>query len=140
MMKDAKALDSCYHHFVDNLTDYIPEGIQLTSLEMLYRFGALYFANLPTEEFFARYFEVLESHDKVTLVNERFAIWIVPDVMDDRPITYVLIALNGGEKPTLETGFAAVGIYNTSKLVLRLLEKMLMDIEETEDLLYKMTL
>ena len=46
-----------------------------------------------------------------------------------------LIALNHEEQPQLEIAFSTSGVYNSSRLVLRVLEKYLQEIQETEDTL-----
>jgi hypothetical protein len=58
--------------------------------------------------------------------------------MDHTPLTYTLIALNRGDcEPQLEVAFIASGVYNSSKLVLKVLEKFLIEIQETETTLAK---
>jgi len=52
--------------------------------------------------------------------------------------TYALIALNHGEtEPQLEAAFIASGVYNSSALVSKVLEKFLLDIQENERTLDK---
>lgn len=82
-----------------------------------------------------RYFQVVETEEKITLINEEFIIWIVPDHIEDESITYTLIATNGLEIPQLELCFITSGVYNNSKLVLRVLEKFLEEIQENEKLI-----
>jgi hypothetical protein len=45
----------------------------------------------------------------------------------------VLIALNQKGIPRLELAFLTTDVYNTSKLVLRILEKFLHEIQENEE-------
>lgn len=135
-MKDLQILEECYKKFTKELNKYIPEGIHLVDLETLQKFHLLKFHTLDANDpGLTRYFHVIESDEKITLVNEQFVVWIIPDVLHEAPITYTLIALNSGEKLRLETAFATTGVYNSSKLVLRLLEKHLFEIQETEDML-----
>lgn len=134
-MKDIQQLEDCYKKFTKNISKFIPEGVSLIDLEMLQKYHLLDFNSTSSESALTRYFHVVESEDKITLVNDQFVVWIIPDMLHNAPITYTLIALNLSEKLHLETAFATTGIYNSSKLVLRLLEKMLLEIQETEDLL-----
>ena len=50
----------------------------------------------------------------------------------DQPATYVLIALNQGDKPHLEIVFTTHGVYNTPRYVLKVLQYFLVDMLETE--------
>jgi hypothetical protein len=79
---------------------------------------------------------MIESADKITLVNNDFIVWIIPETRRQIPSTYTLIALNNEVRdPQLEVVFVASGVYNTSRLVLKVLEKFLMEIQETENVL-----
>ena len=77
-------------------------------------------------------FHIFESHDKITLVNEKFVIWIVPDLIDSYPTTFTLVARNVEPYPTLELVFSSQGIYNTSRFVLQIVEAFLEEIKENE--------
>ena len=83
-------------------------------------------------------FHVLETPDKLTLFNETFAIWIVPQLVDQEPTTVALIGLIKGDQVELELAFTASGVYNSSKMVLQVLEKLLLEIRENEDLIGRM--
>ena len=90
----------------------------------------------PAESVLSQQFFVIEAPEKITLVNDQFIVWIMPEIAFDTSLTYVLIALNRGEQePQLEAAFIASGIYNSSRLVLKILEKLLLDIQETEEAL-----
>jgi hypothetical protein len=131
-------LESCYKKYINNITDWIPEGIQEIDLRLLQKFDLLDYHDRDYKNpNLNRYFQVLETSEKITLVNDQFIVWIVPEKVDETPITYALIALNDGGYPHLEIAFSASGVYNTSHLVLRVLEKFLMEIQETEDLISK---
>lgn len=88
-------------------------------------------------EAFERSFKVIENANRITLFNNQFVIWIIPEIMDGIPATYALIGLRekGGVK--LEVVFLAKGPFNSSRLVLRLLDRYLTDIQENEDLIHK---
>jgi hypothetical protein len=127
-------LDSCFEGFISNLPCLIPDGILDVDIHLLQKLGLL------TEEELAgaapnltRYFHVVESKEKITLYNDQFVIWVVPEKVQDEPTTIVLIAMNQDAKLRLELAFSTSGVYNTSRLVLRVLEKLLHEIQETEE-------
>ncbi|NGY95470.1 MULTISPECIES: hypothetical protein [unclassified Neochlamydia] len=82
-----------------------------------------------------RYFQLIESNGKLTLINEDFVVWIAPENAHKIPLTYTMIALNYPAGPKLELIFSAAGVYNTSRTVLRVLEKFLYEIQENEEYL-----
>lgn len=137
-MYNLSELDGYYKKFLENLSSWTPEGIYFINLELLHRFDLLHFQ--PNAEYkdpsLTRYFHIIESPEKVTLFNDEFVVWIIPDRANQIPLTYALIALNRGDQELqLEVTFIASGIYNSSKLVLKVLEKFLTEIQETEAML-----
>ncbi len=140
-MHNLAVIEECYKKFVKSLDSWIPEGIYFIDLELLHRFDLLHFQPTGDRKNFinpilTRYFHIVESPEKITLINDEFVVWIIPDRLDQHPITYTLIALNPHNKePQLEAAFIATGVYNTSKLVLKVLEKFLLEIQDTEETL-----
>lgn len=137
-MANPSRFEKAFERFMQDLTRYIPDGIIPVNLELLQSLDLLKedSVNGSDAEEITRFFHVVESPEKITLFNERFVIWIVPQVINGQPYTAVLIALNTlDEEPRLEMAFSTSGIYNTSKLVLRILEKFLLEIQENEQLL-----
>lgn len=129
-------LDSSYEQFIRRLPELIPDGIVPVDLKLLQKLGLLH-EEIETENAssLTRFFHVVESKDKITLFNDQFVIWIVPEKVNNEPSTLVLVAIEAHLKPRLEMAFSMSGIYNTSRLVLRVLEKFLSDIQENEDLI-----
>jgi hypothetical protein len=84
-----------------------------------------------------RYFKVFERPEKITLVNDDYIVWIVPMMMETHPVTMTLIAKNK-QKPSLELTLIASGVYNTSQIVLQVLEKLLQEVEENDGLLNRL--
>lgn len=129
-------LDSCYEEFIQHLPELIPDGITIVDLQLLQAMGLLQegpqIAHAPS---LTRFFHVVESKEKITLFNDQFVIWIVPEKIDNEPTTLVLIAVSSNNKLRLDMAFSISGIYNTSRLVLRVLEKQLSEIQENEDLI-----
>lgn len=128
-------LDSLYEQFSGHLAELIPDGILEVDLKLLQRLDLLNEEESAPSPQLTRYFHVVESNDKITLYNEEYVIWVVPEKINDEPLTLVLIGLNKEAKLHLELAFSTSGIYNTSRLVLRVLEKILSDIQETQDVI-----
>lgn len=134
---DNERLDRCFEHYLTEVKTWSPDRMIEIDLEALQRLDLLTGFHEPfaNNGQLTQYFQVAESPEKITLLNEHFVIWIVPEVTPTKTITYVFIALNAPKKPKLEVSFSAAGVYNSSRLVMRILEKMLGEIQETEDLL-----
>ena len=134
MRYDTNLIEEYFHKFMEKMSSFLPEGPILVDIDLLEKLDLL---NLDkkAESSLTRYFNVLESQDKITLINDEFVIWIVPDNTGSIPNTLVLIALNKDGIPHLELSFITSDIYNSSKLVLRILEKLLYDIQENEETL-----
>lgn len=139
-MKNIARLEEYYKKYIRNLHEWIPEGIQIVNLNMLQKMDLLHFKNLENKDpAIMRYFQLVESPEKITLVNDEFVIWIVTDNLATTPLTYTLIALKQGEELKLELAFIASGVYNSSNLILRILEKFLIEIQENERTLSKLS-
>lgn len=142
-MHNLMLIEECYQRFTKNLNFLLPEGIFLINLELLYHFDLLHFqphiahhkkTNLT------QYFHIVETPEKLTLINSEFIIWIIPDHLDQIPVTYTLIAINHEERdPQLEAAFIASGVYNNSNLVLKVLEQFLIEIQDTEGVLLQLS-
>ena len=113
--------------------EYLPDGLTQVDIDILNELDLITFYE-KSDVGFTRYFQVGETDEKITLLNDQFIVWIVPEKVEDTSSTYVFIALNK-EEPHLELAFSVSGVYNTSKLVLRLLEHYLQDIQENEEVL-----
>lgn len=138
-MHNLGLIEEYYKKITNNLSDFLPEGLQNVDLDFLHMYDLLHYHHKPEveEENLTRYFHVLESPEKITLINDEFIIWIIPSEISSPQSTYALIALNNASLPILQTGFVAKGIYNTSHLVLKVLEKLLIEIQDTENLIQK---
>lgn len=137
MDRDPAYLEPYFEKYINDLTGWLHDGVIEVDLALLHRLGLLKYHTVDHGRFsLTRYFQVLESSGKITLLNDQFVIWIVPENIDGVPSTFTLIALNHPEEPPrLEMAFSTTGIYNSSRLVLGVLEKFLYEIQETEDLL-----
>ena len=139
-MDNIDELENYYKKFTDNAASYLPDGFIDVDLPLLQKFDLLhYHQQEPLDQGLTRYFNVIESPEKITLVNEKYVIWLVPEKkQDQRARTFAFIALNQENSLHLEAGFVSSGIYNTSRLVLRVLEIFLQEIEENEDLINRL--
>jgi len=138
-MNNPSVLEACYKKYMKNITKWLPDGIIDVNLDLLHHLDLLHYQNKdPHEAGITRYFHVVESEDKLTLANEDFVVWIVPEKLESTPVTYTLIALNHNDHLQLELAFSTTGVYNNSHLVLRLLERYLLEIQSTEDLLTRL--
>ncbi len=136
MINPAK-LEESFHDFTENFQKWLPDGIIDVDLKLLNELGLLNkeAAAEGQEENIMHYFHVLETPDKVTLFNEQFAIWIVPDAKEESPTTLTFIALLQKELPHLEIVFSTGGVYNTPKHILKVLEHFLAEVTDTEKMI-----
>ena len=88
-------------------------------------------------EAFERSFKVMEGGSRITLYNQQFIIWIIPEILDGVPATYAFIGIRDKETVKLEVVFLAKGSFNSSRLVLRLLDRYLTEIQENEELIHR---
>ncbi len=132
-MDNVPEIDAIYRTFMANLDAHLPDGLTQVDIDILNELDLITFYQ-KSELSFTRYFQVVETDEKITLINDQFIVWIVPEKVEDISSTFVFIALNK-DIPHLELAFSVSGVYNTSKLVLRLLEHYLQDIQENEEAL-----
>lgn len=138
-MENITNIENHYKKYINDIAKWLPEGIIDVDLDLLQKLGLLHYHDPKKRDpRLTRYFHVLESNDKITLINDVFVVWIIPDKMGQAPITYTLIAINPNQ-PHLELAYSTTGVYNSSRLVLRVLEKFLEEIQENEDLIVTLT-
>ncbi|MGM0440085.1 MAG: hypothetical protein ACQEP8_03110 [Chlamydiota bacterium] len=135
---DPIKLEVSYRECIEHLPEYIPDGIIEADILFLHSLGLL--KSLHEEgndnQAFTNAFQMIETPDKVTLFNEKFVIWIVPQLVEENPTTFAIIAMqNENSIPSPEVAFSVSGIYNSSYLVLKILESLLLEIEENEEVL-----
>ncbi|MBI2810208.1 MAG: hypothetical protein HYX67_05195 [Candidatus Melainabacteria bacterium] len=128
-------LEEAYQEFSKDLTKWVPDGIIHVDLKLLNDLGLLNNAELEhsvSDAHLNHYFHIIETPDKVTLFNEQFAIWIVPQLVDEIPTTTTLIALLPATKPHLEIAYTTTGVYNTPKYILKVLQHFITEVQDTE--------
>lgn len=140
-MSSPTELEEAFHKFMSDLPKWVPDGVIDVNLRLLDELGLLhqeYFEEKEGEEEnedFPYYFHVVETAEKVTLFNHQFAVWIVPQVIDEVPTTLTLISLITSTTPRLELAFATSGVYNTPRFVLRILKHYLTEVIDTESII-----
>lgn len=139
-MHNFSKIEEFYNKCINDLDHSVHEGIFIVNLDLLHRFDLLHFGpqEEPSNGMLERYFQMVETPEKLTLVNEEFVIWIFPSQLENEPVTYTMIALNHPEGPKLEAVFIAAGVYNQSNLIMRLLEGFMAEIQDNERMLSNM--
>lgn len=133
-------IEEAFKEFMGDLPKCAHDGVIPINLNFLHEQGLLanWHAHDPDHDDLTQYFHVIESAEKVTLFNEQFVVWIIPRTDHNLPVTFVMIALAGQEKPHLEIVFTTSGVYNTPRYVLKILQHFLHDVVETEATLSSM--
>lgn len=128
-------LESDFLKYFSDLKTFAPDGIVEIDLALLNELGLLACDENEKnqEDALTHNFYVVESSDKLTLFNQKYVVWIVPKLIEEKPTTYTLIAFNDKKQTHLEMVFSTSGVYNHSSLVLRILERFLEQIEENEE-------
>lgn len=136
-MDDLSLLENSFKKFFNNIVNSPKESIINVDLALLHELDLLHYHSRGNtlNDSLTRYFQVIETPEKITLINQDFVVWIVPEKVNEKPITYIFIAFNRNNGPQLELTFITSGVYNTSRLLLKVLEKFLFDIQENEDTL-----
>lgn len=125
-------LDNFFNQFAGNISKWLPEDIVNVDHELLKKFNLA--DKIPFDEPpLTRHFHVIESHEKITLFNEEFIVWIVPEKLNKVIFTYTLVARNLPSHPQLELCFVTSDVHNNSRLVLQVLEKFLQEIQKNEE-------
>jgi hypothetical protein len=127
-------LEEAFQDFNQNFKKWVPDGIIQIDLESLCEMGLLNQEDFDEEEpdDVTQYFHVLETPDKITLLNEKFAIWIVPKMVGDVPTTHTYISQLQKDKPQLELVYETSGVYNNPKFILKVLQHFLIDVIDTD--------
>ena len=129
-------LEEAYKDFSENLTKWAPDGCIEVNLQLLQNLGLLKDWEASSgPEFLTQQFHVVETHEKVTLFNEQFVVWIIPQPQMQIPSTLVMLALIQQKKPHLEIIYSTSGVYNTPKYILKLLQHFMAEVVDTESVI-----
>ena len=131
-------LENAFQDYMADLSKWIPDGPIHVELDLLRSMGLVNTklfepeAAIPstTEQFY-----VIETSEKLTLFNNDFSVWILPKMVEGVSTTMTLLAVNQQGKPQLELVFLTSGIYNSSRLVLSILDYFLQEVRENDDLI-----
>jgi len=139
-MHNPEELEIDYKKYISDLKRFVPDGVVEIDLSLLNDLGLLASEEHQSEDdALTHQFYVVESPEKLTLFNQKYVVWIVPQLVEQTPKTYTLIASNDKKQTHLEMVFATSGVYNHSSLVLRILEKFLEQIDENDQEICKLT-
>ena len=135
-MVSIEELDAFFDTMSNNVSEMLPDGILDITVKTLHNLRLL--GEEPLEEGnepVAHLLQAIESGGKITLFNDRFVLWIVPqqDVSPSSTIVYVAQHFDETIKP--ELGFRTTGIHNRSKTILKLIDKFLSEIQETDSVI-----
>ncbi len=134
-MINPSILEEAYQEFSKNLSKWVHDGVIPVDMKLLNDLGLLNHAELDhsiSDDHLNHYFHIIETPEKVTLFNDQFAIWIVPELIEELPTTTTLIALLQANKPHLEIVYTNSGVYNTPKYILKVLQHFLAEVQDTE--------
>ncbi len=133
-------LEESFQDFNDNFKTWVPDGIIQIDLEALCEMGLLNQNDFDEEEpdEVTQYFHVLETPDKITLHNDKFAIWIVPKMIEDNSTTHTYISQVQKNKPNLELVYETSGVYNNPKFILKVLQHFLIEVIDTDEIISSM--
>lgn len=128
-------LDAYFETLSQNTPDFLPDGILDINLKTLHSLHLLTDEPATDELQASHMLQAVESEGRITLFNDRFALWIVPQVGAEPCSTVVYVATHREGELKAEMGFRTSGIHNKSKTILRLIDRFLADIQETDSLL-----
>ena len=134
-MINPSILEEAYQEFSKDLSKWAHDGVIQVDMKLLSDLGFLNSAELEqsiTDAYINQHSHLIETPDKVTLFNDQFAIWIVPELLDDIPTTTTFIALLQHNRPHLEIVYTTSGVYNTPKYILKILQHFLAEVQDTE--------
>lgn len=133
-MIDPKVLEQNFQNFIKNLPTFLPDGIAPVDIRLVEELGLLKIEDNKKEkvETLNHHFHVLETPEKITLFNENFAIWIVPQNSDTASRTFIFIATYQRDLPHLEMAFFTEGAFNTPKYIMKVLQHYLNEVQDVE--------
>ena len=89
MDNNLSQLEKYYNQYMGNIKEWIPEGVIEVNLNLLQHFCLLnYHSHTRDTHTLTRYFHLVETPEKITLINQEFIIWIVPEKIGETAVTY----------------------------------------------------
>lgn len=133
-MLDPSLLDAKFKAIIKNIPQAVPDGIIEINEQIIKGFGAA-MNNRRQSAKNQAHFYVIEAFDKITLINEKFVVWLFPFIRDEScKETLTFIARHDLPKFQIELAFSTKKEYNHPALVLELLQCFLEEITENESL------
>lgn len=134
-MVNLDQLEAFFEYLSFHTVEALPDGVHDVSIKTLHNLRLLS-DDTPGEALpVAHFLQAIESESKITLFNDHFVLWIVPNNELTPPATTTFIAKRSTDSLKPEMAFKTTGIYNRSKTILRLIERYLTEIQETDSLL-----
>jgi hypothetical protein len=133
-------LDAFFNDLSQHTLDLLPDGIldinvkSLHALHLLSENATAPHGSIPASNLL----QAIESGGKITLYNEKFALWIAPQGNADPSSTIVFIARRADDDLKPEIAFRTSGIHNRSKTILKLIDRFILDIQETESVIARL--
>jgi hypothetical protein len=124
-------LDAFFTQLCTNTTDLLPDGILNINIKSLHSLKLL--DECPPPGTMALH--TIESDEKITLFNDNFALWIAPQKNASPAETVVFIARTAEGKFIPEVAFRTRGLHNQSKTIIRIIDRLLSDITETDSVI-----
>lgn len=146
-MKNPEKIEAKYYDILENLSGCLPDGIIDIDLKFLEEANLISnkeeveanYANNAPKESPSMQFHIMESEDKVTLFNNEFTVWILPANSEKNIQSKTLVVIgqyydkeNSEEVPTISLGFSTTGMYNTSKIILKIAEHFIKKITSAD--------
>jgi hypothetical protein len=130
-------INAYYDYLSKHTSDLLPDGIVNVDVKLLQSLSILS-PNASLGSASAKeLLQAIESGGRITLFNDHYVLWIVPQNEVSPPSTTVILARCDKNSIKPEVGFKTAGIHNQSKTILQLIDRYLVDIQETEDVLEK---
>ena len=135
-MVSIEQLDGFFQKLSAHTGEFFPDGVVDITVRILHNLSLLSEDSPVTNEAPASsLLQAVESEGRVTLYNEKFALWIVPQANSPVPTTITYIARRTEDAISPEVAFRTQGIHNRSKTILRLIDRYLSEIQETESVI-----
>jgi hypothetical protein len=130
-------INAYYDYLEHHTTDLIPDGVVDVDVKLLQSLNILNPNQTLGGASAKELLQAIDSGGRITLFNDRYVLWIVPQNAISPPSTLVILArcIDNTIKP--EIAFKTAGIHNQSKTILQLIDRYLIDIQETEEILQK---
>jgi len=139
-MISLQKLEKFYQNISINLGNYLQEAVIKVDFALLKSLHLIHPAKEKQKNpHISFYFHILEDHEKITLFNQQFVIWIIPKMLLDTPTTLTIISLVHKKEIKVEMAFSTSGFYNTPKCLLKVLNHYLLEVIENEEAISSIT-